>query len=100
MLLSKVVAVFNTLHSEALDGFSTFKLLSYTPKCCAWMTEANKLDFNICKSKCDNISYLSAAAHDWSFLPNNVISCNSLYRFINCAKSFNAEFIKKISVTH
>ena len=45
--------------------------------------------------------YLSAAAHDWSFfLPNNVTSCDSLYRFNNCAKSIIAECIKKPSATH
>ena len=44
--------------------------------------------------------YLSAAAHDWSFLPNNVTSCNSFYCFNNCAKSFIAECIKKTLVTH
>ena len=37
VLLSNVVAVFNTLHSEALDGFSTFKLLSHTPERCTWV---------------------------------------------------------------
>ena len=44
--------------------------------------------------------YLSAATHDWSLLPNNVTSCNSFYRFINCAKSFLAECIKRTSITH
>ena len=44
--------------------------------------------------------YLSAAAHDCSLLPNNVTSCNSFYRFINCAKSFIAECIKRTSITH
>ena len=67
MLLSNVVDVFNTLHLEALDGFSSFKLLSHTQERCTRAAVASKLDFNIFKRKCDNMCYLSAAAHDWSF---------------------------------
>ena len=100
VLLLNVIAVFNTLHSEALDDFSTFKLLSHTQERCRRAAEANKLDFNIFKRKCDNVCYVSAAAHEWSLLPNNVTSCNSFYHFINCAKSFIAECIRKTSGTH
>ena len=97
MLLSNLVAVFNTLHLVALDGFSAFELLSQTQERCARAAEANKLDFNIFKCKCD---YLPAAVCDWIFLPNNVTSCNSFYCFINCAKSYIAECTKKTSVTN
>ena len=62
-LLSNVVAVFNTLHTEALDGFSTFKLLSHAQERCTRAAEVNKLDFVNFKRKCDNV--LSVCSSPW-----------------------------------